>query len=488
MATVSSPPSAGAAEGGGGRQSVAAAVAAALRTGASLLGLQQDVQKTPLDEAGAVRLDRNLAAHAEIGKGAGVLGLPVAEKRRRQRGRRRGRKQSELSDTAGPSDEKDEHRSNLVCTDSDQGCDNPRYKYGDGDKEKIEKVVHDTFNLMDQRTSTLLSFEGKQKGLETIDNPIPNKALETDQAVQDTDVVRESQHKGVLKEYNSSAASAPLECMKNEPSLGKGGKSKPRGSYAMVNIGMGKSGFEPLGRVGKGKDKGIGPWPEWDDRPLGPVGLGRGRPLAPVDWAAAGPLEPFRRVFYQPGAGRPGPPEPLDVDPPEEQLEIRVEEDPTGDCPAPVSSFEELGALPEYALAALREHKIIRPMPIQAQALPLVLSGRDVVGIAQTGSGKTLAFLLPAVAHIEAQAPLGGREVTPIALVLAPTRELAVQISEEADKVLRRSAAGGHPGGLGAVCVYGGGDKRRQLDQLRRAAHIPAARGQRTSSRRAPFP
>eukprot|EP00959_Pyramimonas_sp_CCMP1952_P004948 103727-Pyramimonas_sp.AAC.1 len=111
---------------------------------------------------------------------------------------------------------------------------------------------------MDQRTSTLLSFEGKQKELETIDNPIPMKALETDQAVQDTDVVRESQHKGVLKEYNSSAASAPLECMKNEPSLGKGGKSKPRGSYAMVNIGVGKSGFEPLGRVGKGKDKGIG--------------------------------------------------------------------------------------------------------------------------------------------------------------------------------------------------------------------------------------
>ncbi|CAK0826912.1 unnamed protein product, partial [Prorocentrum cordatum] len=246
MATVPSPPSAGLQDvqqtplDEAGEQEVATRLLAIERA----LSLQVAGQPVP----GAVRLDRNLAAHAEIGKGAGVLGLPVAEKRRRQRGRRRGRKQSELSDTAGPSDEKDEHWSNLVCTDSDQGCDNPHYKYGDGDKEKIEKVVHDTFNLMDQRTSTLLSFEGKQKELETIDNPFPKKALETDQAVQDTDVARESQHKGVLKEDNSSASSAPLECMKNEPSLGKGGKSKPRGSYAMVNIGVGKSGFEPLGR------------------------------------------------------------------------------------------------------------------------------------------------------------------------------------------------------------------------------------------------
>ena len=75
---------------------------------------------------------------------------------------------------------------------------------------------------------------------------------------------------------------------------------------------------------------------------------------------------------------------------------------------------------------------------IQAQAIPLVLQGRDLVAIAQTGSGKTLAFLIPAFVHVEAAAPLGrGALRGPIALVLAPTRELAVQIADEAKKLAR---------------------------------------------------
>jgi len=124
----------------------------------------------------------------------------------------------------------------------------------------------------------------------------------------------------------------------------------------------------------------------------------------------------------------------------------------------------------------LRSHGITAPMPIQAQALPLVLAGCDVIGLAQTGSGKTLAFLLPAIVHIEAQDELAYRQVAPIALVLAPTRELAVQINDEATKVLKGSKASrNHRHGIWACCVYGGGRRGDQVRNLSWGSHIVVA-------------
>eukprot|EP00435_Cladocopium_sp_Y103_P009653 s3895_g2.t1 len=96
----------------------------------------------------------------------------------------------------------------------------------------------------------------------------------------------------------------------------------------------------------------------------------------------------------------------------------------------PISSFEDLqGILPDYAYEGLNA------MGIEAQAIPMALAGLDVVGIAKTGSGKTLAYVLPALAHLEAQAPKAKGAGTPLALVLAPTRELAVQIADMAKAV-----------------------------------------------------
>uniref|UniRef100_A0A7S2LLU3 RNA helicase n=1 Tax=Zooxanthella nutricula TaxID=1333877 RepID=A0A7S2LLU3_9DINO len=151
------------------------------------------------------------------------------------------------------------------------------------------------------------------------------------------------------------------------------------------------------------------------------------------------------------------------------KLRVLIEDDPFGDCPAPVSSFEALGALPEYALRSLRRHGIESPMPIQAQALPLVLKGRDVIGLAQTGSGKTLAFLLPAAVRIERRLTQSSpRSAATQALVLAPTRELAVQIADEATKIFSDSP-------VWVACVYGGGDRRTQEKRLSQGAHIVAA-------------
>ena len=77
--------------------------------------------------------------------------------------------------------------------------------------------------------------------------------------------------------------------------------------------------------------------------------------------------------------------------------------------------------------------KYEKPTPIQCQAIPAVMSGRDVIGIAKTGSGKTLAFLLPMFRHIMDQPPLESGQ-GPIGLIMAPTRELAAQIHTEIRK------------------------------------------------------
>merc|ERR1719183_823263 len=95
-----------------------------------------------------------------------------------------------------------------------------------------------------------------------------------------------------------------------------------------------------------------------------------------------------------------------------------------------------------------------KPTPIQVQGWPVALSGRDMVGIAETGSGKTLAFLGPGIVHINAQAFLQ-RGDGPIVLVMAPTRELAVQIKEECSRFGKSSK-------IKNTCVYGGVPKAQQ--------------------------
>jgi len=185
-----------------------------------------------------------------------------------------------------------------------------------------------------------------------------------------------------------------------------------------------------------------------------------------VDWSKID-RQPFRRVFldaYQQPMQDKGA-----VCQVRETLGIQIESDPAGveRTPPPIRSFSELSILPSWITEALAENKWATPMAIQAQALPILLSGKNLIGIAQTGSGKTGAFLLPAVIHVAAQRPLRRSDPGPIVLVLAPTRELAVQISEEAEKVVKYSrCCREHPGGIRSVCFYGGGRKSDQLRQF----------------------
>jgi len=89
-----------------------------------------------------------------------------------------------------------------------------------------------------------------------------------------------------------------------------------------------------------------------------------------------------------------------------------------------------------HSLDVIKRLNYMAPTAIQAQAIPAIMSGRDVIGVAKTGSGKTIAFLLPLFRHIKDQRPLEQME-GPLAIVMTPTRELAVQIHRECKPFLR---------------------------------------------------
>jgi ATP-dependent RNA helicase RhlE len=125
------------------------------------------------------------------------------------------------------------------------------------------------------------------------------------------------------------------------------------------------------------------------------------------------------------------------------------------------TTFEELGAS-AAVLSAVRDAGYKHPTPIQAKAIPLVLKGRDVMGLAQTGTGKTAAFTLPIVDRL-----LGGPRRTR-ALVLTPTRELCVQVEESVHKYARHAE-------LDVASVYGGVPLEPQQRKLRNGVDIVVA-------------
>ncbi|KAH1016477.1 hypothetical protein HUJ04_007689 [Dendroctonus ponderosae] len=136
------------------------------------------------------------------------------------------------------------------------------------------------------------------------------------------------------------------------------------------------------------------------------------------------------------------------------------------DVPKPVASFAHFG-FDDKLLKTIIKAEYSSPTPIQAQAVPAAMMGRDVLGIAQTGSGKTAAFLWPLLKHVSVQKPVDEGE-GPIALILAPTRELALQIYTEAKKFAKIYD-------LRVICAYGGGSKWEQSKALKEGAEIVVA-------------
>lgn len=134
--------------------------------------------------------------------------------------------------------------------------------------------------------------------------------------------------------------------------------------------------------------------------------------------------------------------------------------------PRPVTSFAHFG-FDENLMEAIRKSEYTSPTPIQAQGIPIALSGRDIIGIAKTGSGKTAAFLWPMLVHIMDQRELEKGD-GPIGLILAPTRELSQQIYHEAKKF-------GKVYNIKVVCAYGGGSMWEQQKACQEGAEIIVA-------------
>jgi len=125
----------------------------------------------------------------------------------------------------------------------------------------------------------------------------------------------------------------------------------------------------------------------------------------------------------------------------------------------PSVKFSDLNLIPPL-LKALDDVGYETPSPIQAETIPLVLEGRDVIGQAQTGTGKTAAFALPVLSNLDL------KQKDPQVLVLAPTRELAIQVAEAFQTYAK------HLKGFHVAPIYGGQDYSGQLRMLRRGSHV----------------
>ncbi|KAM9710839.1 DEAD-box helicase 3 X-linked a isoform 10-T10 [Menidia menidia] len=152
-------------------------------------------------------------------------------------------------------------------------------------------------------------------------------------------------------------------------------------------------------------------------------------------------------------------------------------------CPPHIESFHDVD-MGEIIMGNIGLSRYTRPTPVQKYAIPIIKSKRDLMACAQTGSGKTAAFLLPVLSQIYTEGPgdalqaakgsgqdngrYGRRKQYPLSLVLAPTRELALQIYDEARKVAYRSR-------VRPCVVYGGADIGQQIRELERGCHLLVA-------------
>ncbi|KAM9364991.1 putative ATP-dependent RNA helicase DDX43 [Pholidichthys leucotaenia] len=143
------------------------------------------------------------------------------------------------------------------------------------------------------------------------------------------------------------------------------------------------------------------------------------------------------------------------------------ENGPKRPIPKPCRTFlEAFEPYPEL-MENIDRAGFVKPTPIQSQAWPVLMSGEDLIAIAQTGTGKTLAYLLPGFIHMDGQPVPRAEQNGPGMLVLTPTRELALQIEAECNKYSYK--------GYKSVCVYGGGSRRGQINLVQSGVDIVIA-------------
>ncbi|XP_037542963.1 probable ATP-dependent RNA helicase DDX43 [Nematolebias whitei] len=135
--------------------------------------------------------------------------------------------------------------------------------------------------------------------------------------------------------------------------------------------------------------------------------------------------------------------------------------------PNPCRTFLEAFEMYPEIMDNIERVGFVKPTPIQSQAWPVLVSGEDLIAIAQTGTGKTLAYLLPGFIHMDGQPIPRAERNGPGMLVLTPTRELALQIEDECSKYQYK--------GYKSICIYGGGDRRGQINVVQSGVDIVIA-------------
>ncbi|KAJ9531203.1 P-loop containing nucleoside triphosphate hydrolase protein [Haematococcus lacustris] len=152
-----------------------------------------------------------------------------------------------------------------------------------------------------------------------------------------------------------------------------------------------------------------------------------------------------------------------------QRLNVTVEVKPgQPEAPPPIEAFQEMSLHPNI-LTDIAHHKYETPTPIQCQGIPIALSGSDILGCAETGSGKTASFAIPMIHHCLQQKPLRPGD-GPIALVLAPTRELAQQIEKEIKAFARTSGRAAR-----SCIVVGGVHMAEQRHELKSGVEVVVA-------------
>ncbi|KAF5919425.1 hypothetical protein HPG69_005122 [Diceros bicornis minor] len=135
--------------------------------------------------------------------------------------------------------------------------------------------------------------------------------------------------------------------------------------------------------------------------------------------------------------------------------------------PNPTCTFEDAFQQYPELMKSIKKAGFQKPTPIQSQAWPIVLQGIDLIGVAQTGTGKTLSYLMPGFIHLHSQPISRGQRNGPGMLVLTPTRELALQVEAECSKYSYK--------GLKSVCIYGGGNRKEQIQDITKGVDIVIA-------------
>eukprot|EP00943_MAST-04B_sp_MAST-4B-sp1_P008084 g8084.t1 len=180
--------------------------------------------------------------------------------------------------------------------------------------------------------------------------------------------------------------------------------------------------------------------------------------LKKIDHAKAG-YQRFRKNFYIAAVDLTST-SPLDIENLRNNMNIKVK---GKDCPCPILTWNQAG-LSDCMMQTLVANNFSKPFAIQKQAIPAIMKGRDVIGIAKTGSGKTLAFLLPLFRHVEDQ-NLCMHGEGPIGLIMAPARELVVQIYKQALTLAKHTS-------VRVTCIYGGASIKEQISSLKRGCEI----------------